>query len=124
MAFRWSKERVIAAYQRATVDNGGVPVGLGSFSKVVPLRAWRGKYFARFSDLVRDAGYVPRTKNLRHDDDALLEPVAGLVRKLGRLLPRTSASSSAAKTPRFRAIPYSASTSEVLRRWRKHSALL
>ncbi len=81
----WTKERVLAAYRRAASENGGMPLGVDGFDKIVPTRAWRGKYFARFSDLVREAGFEPRGKNVRYTDAALLEPVAELVRRLGRL---------------------------------------
>jgi len=81
----WTKERVIAAYHRATNENGGVPPGQNQFDKLISTRIWRGKYFARFSELVRETGYEPRKKNLRHSDSELLTPIALFVRKLGRL---------------------------------------
>ncbi|MGA8840896.1 MAG: GIY-YIG nuclease family protein [Candidatus Aquilonibacter sp.] len=81
----WTEERIIAAYRQAATDNGGIPIGASQFNKIIPERAWRGKFFARFSDLVRKAGFSPNRKHERLDDSQLLQPVAGLVRTLGRM---------------------------------------
>lgn len=81
----WTKDRIVSAYQRATAENGGKPVGSTAFTKIVPERAWRGRFFARFSDLQRAAGYAPRTKNLRLGDEPLLMAVAEFTRHLGRI---------------------------------------
>lgn len=81
----WTEERILAAYRRATAENGGKPIGASQFSKEVPERSWRGKYFARFSDLVCKAGFAPNQKRERLDDSELLEPVAKLACELGRV---------------------------------------
>jgi hypothetical protein len=81
----WTEERILAAYRRATSENDGKPLGRSQFDKLVPERAWRGKYFARFSELVRKAGFSPNQRHERLDDAELLQPVAELARTLGRI---------------------------------------
>lgn len=81
----WTEDRILAVYRRAASENGGKAIGVNQFNKIVPERAWRGKYFARFSDLVRKAGFAPRAKNERLNDGHLLAPMAELARKLGRM---------------------------------------
>lgn len=81
----WTKERILSEFKRSAIKNGGIALGANAFDKVVPQRAWRPKYWARFSDLTQDAGYTPRSKMLPLSDDALLGQFAVLVRRNGRL---------------------------------------
>jgi hypothetical protein len=47
---------------------------------------WTGRYWARWSDAVREAGYEPGEWGARrHDDDELLQFLAVLTREIGRL---------------------------------------
>ena len=80
----WTRERVLAAFKQAAQANNGEPLSQTRFEEIVPTSAWRRKLFARFSDIVREAGYEPRKPNARHSDADLLAPVALLVRRLKR----------------------------------------
>ena len=80
----WTRERVIAAYQRETEGNGGVPLTQRQFNAIVPDRFSR-RVFARFSDLQRAAGYESREPNTRLGDAGLLTAVANLVRRIKRI---------------------------------------
>ncbi|MHB8595166.1 MAG: GIY-YIG nuclease family protein, partial [Acidimicrobiales bacterium] len=80
----WTRDRVISAYRKATKANTDIPLSQREFKKIVPETAWFRKYFARFSELVRAAGYEPGVKHVRHADEPLLEPMVELVRRFGR----------------------------------------
>jgi hypothetical protein len=80
----WTRERVLAAFQQAAEANNGEPPSGPNFEKIVPTKAWHGKFFARFSDMVRAAGYEPKQPIERIDESKLLAPVAQLVRRLKR----------------------------------------
>lgn len=78
----WTRERVISTYRRES-EKAGKPLGVKAFNKLVPERAWRGRHFARFSELVEASGYASRTKNNRLDDEPLLCRMVELARSLG-----------------------------------------
>lgn len=82
------KTEILAAIKRCAVNNGGVPIGRARFAQLTGIREadWSGKYWARWSDAVREAGYEPNTLNRRQPDaDAeALGTVAALIRQIGR----------------------------------------
>jgi hypothetical protein len=80
----WTKERVLAEFHRAVKIGEGVPPGQNSFAKVVPERSWRGKFWARYSDLVREAGFEPKRPNVAQDTNLILERFMPVIRRLGR----------------------------------------
>lgn len=44
---------------------------------------WLGRYWARWSDAVREAGYEPNVLQQAHDEDVVLERFAELIQELG-----------------------------------------
>lgn len=50
---------------------------------------WLGRYWARWGDAVREAGFEPNTLTAPLDEDLILERLAVTIRKLGRLPTRT-----------------------------------
>ncbi|MGH7563041.1 MAG: GIY-YIG nuclease family protein [Gemmatimonadota bacterium] len=56
------------------------------FSRETGIREtdWRGKYWARWGDAIREVGLQPNQLQGRFDDELLLEKLAQLVRELGR----------------------------------------
>jgi hypothetical protein len=49
------------------------------------MRDWFGKYWTKWGDALREAGYPPNRLNQPYPDDLLLERLALLARKLGHL---------------------------------------
>lgn len=45
---------------------------------------WSGKFWARWSDLVREAGFEPNAFNVSLDENPVLEKLTGLISDLGR----------------------------------------
>ena len=78
----WTRERILARLKRAAHDNAGEPPGQHAFNKLVPESAWRGTFWARYSDLVCEAGFEARPPTRAHDPVALLQGFVVLIRKL------------------------------------------
>lgn len=81
------KATILDAIREQAEANGGVPVGRGRFEALTGIgeAAWSGRYWARWSDAVREAGYEPNTLQRPHGEEALLSALAALTRDLGHL---------------------------------------
>ncbi len=81
-----NKLDILSDIKRAAEENGGRVIGWRKFESQTGIRQsdWR-KYWARWSDAVREAGFVPNERTRAYGDSALLEKYAGLVRELGRV---------------------------------------
>ena len=81
------KATILDAIREQAEANGGVPVGRGRFEALTGIREtdWAGRYWARWGDAVREAGYEPNTLKQPQSDDALFTALASLTRDLGHL---------------------------------------
>jgi len=81
-----NKEDIIKEIQRTAKENGNVPLGMGQFLKVTGIKRndWSGKYWARWSDAVREAGFSPNTLQIPYEETVLLEKHISLTREIGR----------------------------------------
>lgn len=79
------KEHILSEIKRATLENGGVPIGSQRFFTVTGIREtdWV-KHWARWGDALIEAGYAPNSWTSAYDEDFLLESLASLARELGR----------------------------------------
>lgn len=85
---RPSKDHILREIRRLAAENGGVPVGVRRFTVETGIRQWDwlGRYWARWGDAVREAGFEPGEWNTQsHDDDALLRILATLTREFGHI---------------------------------------
>lgn len=80
-----TKQHIIDEIRRTAKENGGVPLGVGRFLKATGIREsdWRGRFWVRWNDAVREAGFQPNQKQGAIDDSVLLEKLVGLIRELG-----------------------------------------
>jgi len=79
------KEDILAEIQRTSQQNNGRPLGAGRFEKETGIKPYDwGKYWARFGDAQREAGFEPNTLQVAYDDDHLFEKIALLTRELGK----------------------------------------
>jgi Meiotically Up-regulated Gene 113 (MUG113) protein len=80
-----SKERILAEIQR-TAENGRA-LGKNRFAHATGIREadWRGRYWARWTDAVREAGCEPSEYQGRLSDDVILERLVAEVRRFGRM---------------------------------------
>lgn len=83
----WRSPRtILEEIRRTTRENGGRPLGRKSFEQATGISPYEwGRYWARFGDALRDAGFQANQLNEAFPDSLLLEALAGLVRELGRI---------------------------------------
>jgi hypothetical protein len=81
-----NKQHILDEIRRTAKDNGGVPLGVDRFEAETGIReaAWRGRFWARWGDAVREAGFTPNTLRPKTDEDVLLVQLGMFVRELGR----------------------------------------
>lgn len=81
-----SKEHILSEIRRSASKNSGSPPGKRKFEAETGIKEtdWSGRYWARWSDALKEAGYRSgNTLQGRHNDAFLLESLAQLVRELG-----------------------------------------
>lgn len=84
-ANRMYKHHILEEIQRTAEANGGVALGKRRFLTETGIREsdWIGRFWTKWSDAIREAGYEPNTKQMSYDGNWLLEKLASLVRELG-----------------------------------------
>lgn len=80
------KALVITAIRKAAAENGGLPPAEMKFRRATgfPGYTWRGKYWARWSDALGEAGFSSPCRAGR-DEDYLLSKLADIVRHYQRI---------------------------------------
>jgi hypothetical protein len=81
-----SKQPILDEIKRTALANGGVPLGVARFFQETGIKDsdWRGKFWARWGDAVRDAGFQPNQLQKAFDEEMLIERFIVLARELGR----------------------------------------
>jgi hypothetical protein len=82
-----NKEHILKEIVRTAKENGGIPLGKGKFESETAIRQpdWFGKYWARWSDALIEAGYMPNKKQSAYDEEILIKQVITFIRELGRI---------------------------------------
>ena len=83
-----SKEHILSEMRRLAEANGGVPLGMERFAAASGIERWHwlGRYWARWSEAVREAGLEPGAwQGKQHDDEALVRILADLTREFDHL---------------------------------------
>jgi hypothetical protein len=80
------KATILREIKRTAEANGGAPLGAARFRAEtgIGVRDWR-KWWARWGDAAREAGFAPNPFGAKHDQSQLLEKYAQFARELGRL---------------------------------------
>jgi hypothetical protein len=81
-----TKDHILCEIGRAAAQNSGKAIGWRRFESDtgIGISDWM-KFWARWGDAVREAGFAPMTFNAAFDDTTLLERYAKLTREIGRL---------------------------------------
>lgn len=81
------KRHIVDEIKRTAASNGGSPLGVRRFATETGIKIsdWEGRYWARWSDALQEAGFAANALQLSYRDDELFEQVIPLVRHLGRL---------------------------------------
>ena len=82
-----TREQILAEVRRTATANGGKPLGRLAFLGETGIREsdWRGRFWARWNEVLRDAGFGPNKLNEGREDSVLLDRFADLALELGRL---------------------------------------
>lgn len=80
-----NKRHILEEIKRTAEANGGVPLGKQRFLAETGIREsdWSGRFWTRWSDAVREAGYKPNVRQAAFERDELLAKLAHFVRELG-----------------------------------------
>lgn len=82
-----TKEHILEEIKRTAKANGGVPLGQQKFFAETEIKSsdWKGKFWVRWGDAVREAGFTPNQMIKAYPDSWLFEKFIALTRELGRL---------------------------------------
>lgn len=80
-----SKEDIIKEIKRTAAENGGFPLGTYRFENEIGIHPheWE-KYWARFGDAQKEAGFTANQPTEAYDDEFLFQKLIGVIQKLGR----------------------------------------
>ncbi|HHT9125031.1 MAG TPA: GIY-YIG nuclease family protein [Candidatus Brocadiia bacterium] len=80
-----TKQDILDAIRRTAKENGGKPLGINRFANEIGIKPydWK-KYWARFGDAQKEAGFEPNTLTPAYSDDFLIKKIIDLIRKLGK----------------------------------------
>lgn len=80
-----TKQDIIDAICQTAKENGGKPLGVDRFEKETGINPYDwGKYWARFGDAQKEAGFDPNQLQGAYTDEFLIKKIIGLARKLGK----------------------------------------
>ena len=81
------REHILGEIRRTAEANGGVALGKSRFVAETGIREtdWRGRYWARWSDALAEAGYPPNEYQQKFDDEMVLAKLVAEIRRLGRM---------------------------------------
>jgi Meiotically up-regulated gene 113 len=79
------KQHILDEIKRTAEVNNGVPLGMGHFLRETGIKRadWEGKFWPRWSDAVKDAGYEPNPPQGAYSNDFLIEKLIAFIRELG-----------------------------------------
>jgi hypothetical protein len=81
------RERIISEIRRIAADAGGEPPGKSIFERESGIKesAWHGRYWARWSDALREAGFEPNEFQSKTNSNFLLSKLAEAFRHYGKI---------------------------------------
>jgi hypothetical protein len=80
------KQRILIEIKQTTEANHGVPLGVARFFQETGIKVtdWAGKFWVRWGDALREAGFEPNQFNAAYDSTIVIEKFVSLVRELGK----------------------------------------
>ncbi|HLZ14603.1 MAG TPA: GIY-YIG nuclease family protein [Candidatus Saccharimonadales bacterium] len=79
------REDILAEIRRTARENGGKPLGRERFERITGIKPYDwAKYWARFGDAQKEAGFKPNTLMAAYDEVHLLDKLAELTQELGK----------------------------------------
>ncbi|MFH1370045.1 MAG: GIY-YIG nuclease family protein [Planctomycetota bacterium] len=80
------KKHIIDEIKRTAKENHGIPLGKDKFARETGIMVsdWYGKYWAKWGDAVREAGFKPNKLQSAYDQNVLIEHLISLIREIGK----------------------------------------
>ena len=80
-----TREHIVSEIKRIAAENNGVPPGSQRFKTETGVgeSAWSGKYWARWGDALREAGFSPNVWQAPHSEDVFVQSYIRLIREIG-----------------------------------------
>lgn len=80
-----TKEEILQEIRRTAGENGGIPLGNSRFQKETGIKPydWQ-KYWARFGDAQKEAGFTPNTLQQSYNDEFVINCIIDIIRKLNK----------------------------------------
>ena len=109
------KAHIISEIRRTAIQNGGKPLGKIRFERATGIKEadWLGKIWARWSDVIKEAGFSPNTMTTAHSNEQLLQPLVDMIRELGHFPTRAEQRLRRRNDPKF------PTDTSISRRWGK-----
>lgn len=81
-----NKEYIIREIDRTAKENGGKPLGRIKFAAETGIKKsdWCGKYWTKWSEAIKEAGYEPNTFQQAYDDELLIKKLIDFIREIGK----------------------------------------
>lgn len=97
------KQHIINEIKRTAEANGGVALGVRRFQTETGIRQrdWLGRYWAKWSDAVSEAGYEPNEKSQGYTDDHLLRVFVEYIEEIRRFPTDAEFRLHSTQTPHF-----------------------
>lgn len=82
-----NRDHILSEIRRTAATNGGVPLGRSRFQGETGIKEsdWSGRFWSRWSDAVKEAGFEPNELQAKLSDDELLRAFASLIESLGHI---------------------------------------
>jgi hypothetical protein len=79
-----TKEQILEEIRHIAATNNGVPPGSHRFKTETGIgeSAWSGKYWARWGDALREAGFPPNVWQTPHSEDVFVQSYIRLIRAI------------------------------------------
>jgi hypothetical protein len=80
------RQHIIDEIKRTAAANGGAPLGVARFLRETGIKVtdWEGRFWVRWGDALREAGFEANQFNAAYDKTMLIENFVSLVRELGK----------------------------------------
>ena len=79
-----NKKHILDEIRRTANENNGIPLGKMKFEKQTGIKEsdWRGKYWAKWSEAVKEVGFTPNKLQGAYEKDFLIEQLASLIKEI------------------------------------------
>ena len=80
------RQHILDEIKRTAAANDGAPLGVARFFQETGIKVtdWEGRFWVRWGDALREAGFEPNQFNAAYDKTMLIESFVSLIRELGK----------------------------------------